>query len=144
MDRVMNSIPAINQADMPTDNHVAIPRGGWGKAAHQFRGRWAAHSPHLRIEHVALTQPRLVLRRQSVAVPEPTLVSMLVVIILRDLTIMIIEPSIVLTTPIIPAIVARAVISLLSALLCHSGTARQGKGTRCASAKRACQTEQKN
>jgi len=121
MDSVVDSIVVINQADIPPDDNVTISVAGGGQSAHQVRGRGMGHSPHILIHHVALLKSRLGLSRKSVVVSETGGFPVLVVIIMRDLTIMIIESGLVLVALIVPS---------------RRGAARQGQWSRCTSAQK--------
>ena len=97
----MDSISAINQADMSTDDNVAIPGGGRAQAVNKIRGCRTAQPSHIFVHHVAVLESRLVLRRQSIPLPEPTIVFVLLGVFMCELTVVIVEPSIIVLAPLI-------------------------------------------
>ena len=109
----------INQADMAADRDVAVVSWRRRQAARQI-GRCRVHLPsQVLVQHRALMQPRFLIGRQSILVPEPCrrMGLILVIPVARHLLVVLVKLSMTLLV----------LTASLSPVLCKSRTASQGQ-----------------
>ena len=90
---VVDAIAAVDQANVPADEDVTIAIWRRRQTTVIVRRNRVNPSAHISIEHVAFAEPRFVFRRQSIAIPEasrPTIM-MLVVPVSCDLPIVVVK-----------------------------------------------------
>jgi hypothetical protein len=122
MDDPLDLEVVINQADMAADRNVAMVAWGWRQAARKI-GRCRVHlSSQVLVQHCALMQPRFLVGRQSILIPESCrrMGLILLIPVVRYLLVVLVKLSmtlLVLTTS-------------LSPVLCKSRAANLGQNRR--------------